>query len=100
MPGRWTPAMPPYSVSRASSALTSVRPGARRRMDDQPGRLVDDQQVVVLVDDGERDRLGLQLERRGSGISSSTISPGTIGSLALTGLPAAVTWPSVMSFWT
>ena len=28
---------------------------ARRRMDDQPGRLVDDQQVVVLVDDAERD---------------------------------------------
>ena len=58
MPGRATPAMP--------AVLGAVRPGqqrvdqrvggvARRRVDDEAGRLVDDQQVVVLVDDVERD---------------------------------------------
>jgi len=72
----------------------------RGRVNDQPGRLVDDEQVRVLIDDGERNRLGRQLQGRGSGISTSTISPATIGSFALTGPPAAVTWPSVISFWT
>ena len=39
---------------------------ARRRVDDQPGRLVDDEQVVVLVDDAQDDvRLGLERERHG-----------------------------------
>ena len=54
MPGRWTPAMPPYAAAvgmrqqRVDERAAGV---AGRRMDDQPGRLVDDQQVVVLVDD-------------------------------------------------
>ncbi len=34
-----------------------------RRMDDEPGRLVDDEQVVVLVDDAQRDRLAADVER-------------------------------------
>ena len=33
------------------------------RMDDQPGRLVDDQQMLVLEDDGERDVLRLVVRR-------------------------------------
>ena len=37
---------------------------AGRRVDDEPGRLVDDQQVVVLVDDLDRDRrVGLEVAR-------------------------------------
>ena len=56
MPGRLTPPMPERLAPQwRISALTSVPsawPG--RRMDDEPGRLVDDDQVLVLVDDGER----------------------------------------------
>ena len=40
-------------------------PMAGCRMDDQARGFVDDQHVVVLVDDGERDRFGLELERYG-----------------------------------
>ena len=58
MPGRFTPPMPErLSPQWAMSALTSVPeswPAAG--MDDEPGRLVDDDEVVVLVDDGEFDR--------------------------------------------
>ena len=36
-------------------------------MNDEPGRLVDDQEVVVLVDDRERDRLPGDLGGRGLG---------------------------------
>ena len=62
MPGRSTPPMPERSRTWRSSAFTSVplaRAGAR--VDDEAGRLVDDQQVGVLVDDRERDVLGLRL---------------------------------------
>ena len=38
-------------------------PVAGARMDDQPGRLVDDDQVVVLVENVERDVLALRLGR-------------------------------------
>ena len=61
-----------------AAVLRSTRPGqqrvhervavvmAGRRMDDETGRLVDDEQVVVLVDDPERDvRRGRQIERDG-----------------------------------
>ena len=62
MPGRRTPPMPDrLSPQWAISALTSVPvqlPGGR--MHDQPRRLVDDDQVVVLVDDVERDVLRLR----------------------------------------
>ena len=65
MPGRRTPAIPPYSAP-SGPAQEGVDEGARvvarRRMDDEPGRLVDDQQVVVLVGDHQRDRLAGQLE--------------------------------------
>ena len=57
----------PAGPAWASSALTSVSAGvARRRMDDEPGRLVDDQQVRVLVDDADRDLgRGREIERLG-----------------------------------
>jgi hypothetical protein len=57
---------------------------ARRRVDDQPGRLVEDEQVVVLVDDRQRDLgRGLEIERR-----------------RLRDVEAEVSRPSEMSFWT
>ena len=37
----------------------------RRGMDDDPGRLVDDEEPVVLVDDAKRNVLGLELHRGG-----------------------------------
>ena len=37
---------------------------ARRRMDDEPGRLVDDEQVLVLVGDPQRQLLRLERARR------------------------------------
>ena len=65
MPGRLTPPMPDrLSPQWAISALTSVPvawPGGR--MHHQAGRLVDDDDVVVLVDDVERDALALGLGR-------------------------------------
>ena len=66
MPGRLTPPMPErLSPQWAMSALTSVPAVmAGGRMDDEAGRLVDDDEVVVLVDDGERDRLAPRLGRR------------------------------------
>ena len=48
---------------------------ARRRVDDQPGRLVDDQQVVVLVDDPQRRCRAPAARSRaiGSGTSSAQL---------------------------
>ena len=67
MPGRRTPAMPPYVSARAAAEQRVDERSvgvARRRMDDEPGRLVDDEQVLVLVDDGDVDlRLGDRLRR-------------------------------------
>ena len=40
---------------------------ARRRMHDEPRRLVDDDEVLVLVDDVERNILALRLGGRGGG---------------------------------
>ena len=46
-----------------------VAPVARGRVGDEPGRLVDDRDVVVLMDDGERHRVrgegGVALQRLG-----------------------------------
>ena len=69
MPGRATPPMPDSDPPQWwSSALTSVPsklPAAG--MDDQPGGLVDDQQMLVLEDDLQRDVLRLVVRRRGLG---------------------------------
>ena len=69
MPGRLTPPMPDrLSPQCASSALTRVPVGvAGRGMDDQPGRLVDHDEVLVLEHDAERDGLGRGLGRLGLG---------------------------------
>ena len=64
-PGRFSPPMPLRSSTWCSSALTSVPLGmAGRRMHDHPRRLVDDDEVAVLVEDGERQRFGLRRWRR------------------------------------
>ena len=63
MPGRLTPPMPDrLSPQWAISALTSVPVRvAGGRMHDEAGRLVDDDQRVVLVDDSERNRFAVGL---------------------------------------
>ncbi len=56
MPGRCTPPIPDrLSPQWPISALTRVPLVARRGMHDEPGRLVDDDQMLVLVGDIERD---------------------------------------------
>ena len=63
MPGRLTPPMPDrLSPQWWISALTSVPVAvAGAGMDDQPGRLVDDDELGILVEDVERDVLALRL---------------------------------------
>ena len=65
MPGRATPPMPErLSPQWAISALTSVPVGmAGAGMHHEPGRLVDDDERVVLIDHVERE----WPRRRGSG---------------------------------
>ena len=60
MPGR--PSAPPDSVGAAGHQRVHQRvvPVARRGMHHQAGRLVDDGEVLVLEDDGERDGGGLE----------------------------------------
>ena len=48
---------------REESIDECVAPMAGRGMDGQAGRLVDDQQVLVLVDDAQGDRFRLDVER-------------------------------------
>ena len=49
---------------------------ARRRMDDQPRRLVDDQQRVIFMNDGQRNILRHAFRTaRGSGMTSVSASP-------------------------
>ena len=73
---------------------------ARRRMDDHPRGLVDHDEVVVLVEDRQRQRFGLRRRRRPApgrrgrspGRSSPAGSPSPRG-------PATRTWPSLISRW-
>ena len=59
----------------------------RRRVHDQPGRLVDDDQPAILVDDRQRHRLRLdRRRRRAAGGVQTTTSP---GSSFRDGVPAA-----------
>ena len=82
MPGRATPGDPAVlgaagpREQRVDQRVAVVMAG--RRVDDEPGRLVDDEQVVVLVDDRQRDvGLGLEVERRPArGTSSAELGPG------------------------
>ena len=75
---------------------------ARRGMDDEPGGLVEDQQVVVLVDDRQRD-LGrrLEVERRGLGDVEPQVRAGRRRSRSSgAARRPAVSRPSEISFWT
>ena len=102
-PGRSSPPMPLRSSTWWSSALTSVpRRMARRRMHDHPGRLVDDDEVGVLIEDGERQRPRLRRRRLTAAgmsivIASARSSTGGFGRSGATG--AATTWPSLISRW-
>ena len=73
-----------------------------RRVDDEPGRLVDDQQVGVLVDDPQRDvRRRREVERRSApGRRAGARVPGPTIAFALSATPADVRRPSEISFWT
>ena len=65
MPGRLTPPMPGQAVAAMMDQRVDQRAGpvAGAGMHDQPGRLVDDDQLVILVEDVERDVLALRLGR-------------------------------------
>ena len=62
MPGRASPPMPVSDVAAMGDQRVDQRAVgiARGRMDDEPGRLVDDDEILVLVDDVERDILALR----------------------------------------
>ena len=63
---------------------------ARGRVDDQPGGLVDDQQMLVLEDDAERDVLRLVVRRLGPGTARvKASSPLTLVAGSRTALPSA-----------
>ena len=49
---------------------------ARRRMHDEPGGLVDDDEIVVLVDDFKGDRLGRRVDRRRRGQGDDDLGAG------------------------
>ena len=72
-----------------------------RRVDDEAGRLVDDQQVVVLVDDPQRD-VGRGREIEGDRLRDVDRSsvPGPTIAFARSASPAEVRRPSEISFWT
>ena len=69
IPGRATPPIPLSAAAAMVEQGIDHRPVAIARggVDDQPGGLVDDQQMLVLVDDAERDFLRLVVRRRGGG---------------------------------
>ena len=105
MPGRWTRAMPPGAIALAPpEQRVDERPVGvpRRRVDDEAGRLVDDEQVVVLVDDVDRDlRLGDRLGRRGRRDDELQVGAGLRRSCSPSrGCPATVSRPSEISRWT
>ena len=91
MPGRRTPPMPDrLSPQWWISALTSVpvqlpAPGCTTR----PGRLVDDDQLVVLVEHIERDVLALRLRRLRFGhVDRHAFAGGILRLVSSTGLPS------------
>ena len=76
MPGRSSPPMPLRSSTWWSSALTSVPaswPAAG--MDHHSRRLVDDDDVSILIEDVERQILGHASAATGAGMSTVTRSP-------------------------
>ena len=89
----------PPAIACASRPWTSVPPRvARRRVHDDPCRLVDDEQVLVLPGDAQRNLLGL--ERRLAPLGqrrSATSSPPSSRWLFGRGSPSTVTPPSASS---
>ena len=105
MPGRWTPAIPRRrQVAAAAEQRVDQGPASwpGDGMDDQARRLVDDQQVVVLVHDVDGDlRLGDRLgRRRRRDVELAAVVPRPTTVLALIGWPSMVSRPSVISRWT
>ena len=76
MPGRFSPPMPLRSLDVVQQRVDE-RAGRmpRRRMDDHSRRLVDDDEVAVLVEDRERQRLGQRRRIDGLGTSTATSCP-------------------------
>ena len=72
---------------------------ARGRMHDHPGRLVDDDQIVILVDDRQRQRFGPRDRIDRFGHVDRIACPALTCWLALAALPATSTWPSLISRW-
>jgi hypothetical protein len=77
IPGRATPPIPdklPRAMmeQRIDQGAVEI---ARCRMDDQPGGLVDHDQMLVLEDDVERDILRLVVRRVGSGTAMLNSAP-------------------------
>ena len=72
MPGRASPPMPDSSSPAWASSGIDQRAVevARGRVDDQSGRLVEHDEVAVLVQDRQRD--GLRRRRRGDGCGTRT----------------------------
>ena len=104
MPGRFTPPMPERLVAAMGDERVDQRAASRlpaRGMHDQPGRLVDDDQVVVLVDDGERD-VPRPAGSAGSPAAARVIPHGfarvsPAGAPRLSGVPSTATWPPRIS---
>ena len=72
---------------------------ARGGMDDQPGGLVDDDQMLVLERDDERDILRLVVRRRGSGTATANTLArrGLLGRIADQRRRPSVTAPDAIS---
>ena len=71
-----------------------------RRMHDHARRLVDDDQVVVLVEDGQRQRFGLRRRvDRLRDVDADLPGPVFTGWFAFAARPSTWTWPSLISRW-
>jgi hypothetical protein len=64
-----------------------------------PAGLSDDEQMVVLAQDGERYVLRDQRGLRGAGVRTSIRHPSFARTEAFAGAPATATFPSSMSAW-
>ena len=72
MPGRATPPMPESGAAMGDQRIDQGAVGiAGRRMHHQAGRLVDHDQVVVFIDDLERNILALRQGGAGGGTVTS-----------------------------
>ena len=99
MPGRSSPPMPAQVVAVVQQRVDQRAAGvAGRRVHDHARRLVDHDQVGVLVEDVERDVLGLRRRRgAGSGTSTATTSPVRFTSSPWLARPPPATCPSLIS---